>query len=125
MSITLFTNITEQITDLEKNILVSLVLQTLEKYSPHTVTSGQLCHYLRSLGYDVSDPRIRKMVNYIRVTNAAAPSVLIGSSKGYFLTSDVAVVDQQIESLEGRIDAMKAAIDSIKAQRLNLVKQTA
>lgn len=119
--ITLFTNITEQITELEKKTLVPLVLETLERYSPHTVTSGQLCHYLRSQGYDVSGPRIRKMVNYIRVTNAAAPSVLIGCSNGYFLTSDVAVVDQQIESLEGRVDAIKAAIDSIKAQRLNLL----
>lgn len=125
MSITLFTNITEQLTELEKGTLVPILLQTLERYSPSTVTGGQLCHYLRSMGYEVSPPRIRKMVNYIRVTNAAAPAVLIGCSSGYFLTADIKVVDQQIESLEGRIDAIKAAVDSIKAQRLNLLKMTA
>jgi hypothetical protein len=123
MSITLFTNITTELTQLEKETLVPIILQTLERYKPHQVTAGQLCHYLRSLGYEVTDVRIRKMVNYIRVTNAAKPSILIGSSKGYFLTAEIKVVDEQIESLEGRIDSMKAALDSIKSQRLNLVHQ--
>jgi hypothetical protein len=121
MSLTLFTNITEQLTELEKTTLVPMLLQTLERYCPHTVTGGQLCHLLRSQGYEVTEVRIRKMVNFIRVTNAAKPNILIGSSKGYFVTSDVAVVDDQISSLEGRIDSMKAAIDSIKSQRLNLL----
>lgn len=123
MSLTLFTNITSELTELEKNTLVPVILSTLDRYYPNRITGGMLCHQLRSLGYEVTEVRVRKMVNYIRVTNAARPRVLIGSNKGYFLTGDIKTVDDQISSLEGRIDSMKAAIDAIKAQRLNLLHQ--
>jgi hypothetical protein len=122
--LTLFTNITEQLTDLEKNQLVPMLLETLRYTSKRNTLRGKdISSWFRASGQDVSEVRIRKMVNYIRVTNAAKPNVLIGSSNGYFLTSDVHTVDEQIKSLEGRIDSMKAAIDSIKSQRLNLVHQ--
>lgn len=122
--LTLFTNITEELTDVEKHTLVRLILERLEYTSEENCYTGkQLCGYLRSLNYQTSEVRIRKMINYIRVTNAARPKVLIGGGKGYFLTADVKVVDDQIESLEGRRDSMNAALDAIKAQRLNLVHQ--
>ena len=60
------------------------------------------------------------MVNYIRVMNLTKPGVLIGASDGYFIANDLQTVDEQIKSFEGRIDSMKAAVDAIKAQRLNL-----
>lgn len=120
--LTLFTNITEELTELEKTKLVPMLLETLRYSSKSNTFRGkELSNWFKASGHDVSEVRIRKMVNYIRVTNAARPNVLIGSSKGYFLTSDLQVVDEQIQSLEGRVDSMKAAIDSIKSQRLNLV----
>lgn len=119
--LTLFTNITNELTELEKTTLVPQLLAVLGRYSPERITGKQLCHHLRCQGYEVSEVRIRKMVNYIRVTNAAAPQVLIGASNGYFLTKDIKTVDEQIESLEGRVDSMKCAIDALKSQRLNLV----
>ncbi len=122
--LTLFTNITEQLTDLEKTTLAPQLIAVLQRYSPQRITGKQLCHHLRSLGYDVSEVRLRKMVNYIRVTNATAPQVLIGGGNGYFLSADIKTVDDQIESLQGRIDSMNCALDAIKAQRLNLVNET-
>lgn len=122
--LTLFTNITEQLTDLEKQTLVPMLLDTLKHTdSDAAMKSKWLVGWFKSCGYDVSDVRVRKMVNYIRVTNAAKPKVLIGTSKGYFLTEQIKTVDDQIESMEGRIDSMKAAVDAMKAQRLNLVNQ--
>lgn len=119
--LTLFNNITEEVTELEKKTLVKLLLNVLRN-APHgkTTKGKELCGYLQGLGFSTTEVRVRKMVNYIRVTNAAKPMVLIGCSKGYFLTGDLRTVDEQIESLEGRLDSMKAAIDAIKAQRLNL-----
>lgn len=68
MSLTLFTNITEQLTELEQAKLVPLLLNALDTLPyGQRLTNKQLCHYLRSLNYQVSDVRIRKMVNYIRV----------------------------------------------------------
>ena len=122
MSLTLFTNITEELTELEKNQLVPDLLRLLAPTSDEAAMKSKwLVEMFKAMGYQVSDVRIRKMVNYIRVTNAARPKVLIGSSQGYFLTSNLKVVDEQIQSLEGRIDSMKAAIDAIRAQRLNLL----
>lgn len=119
--LTLFNNITEQLTELEKNILVPMLLDTLQSSNTgNRLKARWISGWFKASGYDVSEVRIRKMVNYIRVVNAAKPKVLIGASNGYFLTDDLSVVDEQIESLEGRIDSMQAAIDSIKSQRLNL-----
>ena len=122
MALTLFTNITEQLTALEKNKLVPLLLDILSaSHDKNTMKGRWISSWFKKVGYDVSEARIRKMVNYIRVTNAAKPFVLIGASNGYFLTDNIEVVDEQIQSLEGRIDSMKSAIDSIKSQRLNLI----
>lgn len=120
--LTLFKNITEELTDLEKNTLVPLLLDTLQATSEENCfKSKELCSYLQACRYQVTDVRIRKMVNYIRVTNAAKPKVLIGTSKGYFLTNNIRIIDDQIESMQGRIDSMAAAIDAMTAQRTNLI----
>lgn len=122
--LTLFTNITEQLTDLEKNTLVPMLLDWLKITNAGVrMKSKWLCQCFHANNYDVSEVRIRKMVNYIRVINAAKPKVLIGAGNGYFLTNDIKIVNEQIQSLEGRIDSMQAAIDSIKSQRLNLIHQ--
>jgi hypothetical protein len=119
--LTLFTNITEQLTEFEKNTLVPMLMETLQQSHINNRIKGKaICCWFVVQGYEVSEARVRKMVNYIRVTNAVKPNVLIGTSKGYFLTCDVKLVDEQIESLEGRIDSMSAVIDSLKAQKLNL-----
>jgi protein tyrosine phosphatase len=121
MTLTLFTNITEELTDLEKNTLVPMLLDTLKMTDEkHRVKGRHFSNWFHACRFEVSEARIRKMVNYIRVTNAAKPKVLIGASTGYFLTDDVRVVDEQIESLNGRVDSMQAVIDSLKSQRENL-----
>lgn len=122
--LTLFTNITEDMTDLEKGTLVPMLLDTLRGSHDENRMKGKwICGWFKASGYDVSEVRLRKMVNFIRVTNAAAPAVLIGAGNGYFLTRDMKIVEEQIESLQGRVDAIAAAIDALKSQLLNLKKQ--
>ncbi len=117
----LFKNITEELTELEKSTMVPMLVETLRQTDHEHIRKGKdLCTWLKSFGYGVSDARIRKMVNYIRVMNLMAPSVLIGTNQGYFITDDSHVIEDQIESLQGRIDSTQAVIDSIKAQKLNL-----
>lgn len=119
--LTLFENITETITDFERDTLIPMLIDTLStSHEENRMRGKHLSGWLKASGQSVSEARIRKMVNYIRVTNAFKDKVLIGCSTGYFLTKDVHTVDKQIESLEGRIDSMKAVIDSLKAQRLSL-----
>lgn len=121
MSLTLFTNITEELTDFEKKTIVPLFLNTLsETHSGNRFKTKWICGWFRASGYRVTDIRLRKMVNYIRVTNKAWPKVLIGASNGYFLTGDIKTVDNQIDSMRGRVNQMNAAIDAMEAQRENL-----
>lgn len=121
MSITLFENITDALTDLEKDKLVPMLKDTLSNTHTENRFRGKtISSYYKACGYPVSEARIRKMVNYLRVTNSFGNRVLIGASNGYYLTSDVRCIDDQIESLEGRIDAMQCVVDALKSQRLSL-----
>ncbi|MCC6290171.1 MAG: hypothetical protein IT249_20010 [Chitinophagaceae bacterium] len=124
MTLTLFTNITEQLTTLEKQTLVPMLLDTLRlSHSGNRMKGRWLTGWLRACGHVVTEPRLRKMMNYIRVTNAAQPYVLIGAANGYYLTANVQEVEDQIQSLEGRIDAIEAARDAIISQCQNLKRK--
>lgn len=115
--LTLFTNITQQLTETERETLVPLLLQILKQsHEDNTIHSHQLCILFKAQGHNMSGVRIRKMINYIRVANLAKPAVVIGSSNGYFITTSPAVIEKQIESTQGRIDAMNAYLDTMKAQ---------
>lgn len=120
--LTLFNNITEQLTDLEKKTLVPMLLAVLEDtHEGRRITGRRISEWFKMAGYhSVSEIRVRKLINYIRVMNLAHPKVLIGASNGYFLTSFITVIDKQIESMQGRVDSQVAVIDSFKAQRENL-----
>ena len=120
--LTLFTNITSELTELEKATIVPMLIDTLRHTnSKNRYTGRNISGWFKACGYDVSGPRLRKMVNYIRVMNLLAPFVLIGASNGYYVTDDAKKVAEQIESIEGRIDSMKCVVDSLKAQKQNLI----
>jgi hypothetical protein len=119
--LTLFTNITEQLTEKEKDVLVPMLVNMLHELPQNSSAKGSsICKWFNNAGHKTSEPRLRKMINYIRTMNLCKPAVLIGSGCGYFITDDIRVIDEQIESLEGRIDSMKAVVDSMKAQKDNL-----
>ena len=120
--LTLFNNITEQLTDLEKKILAPMLLELLrDTHEDRRITGKRISDWFKMAGYSsVSEVRVRKLINYIRVMNMAHPKVLIGASTGYFLTEFITVIDKQIESMQGRVDSQVAVIDSFKAQRENL-----
>lgn len=121
--LTLFENITEDLTDREKNILVPMLVDTLKQANDENrFRCKHLVGWFKSAGEHMSEARIRKMVNYCRTTNAFKNKVLIGAHDGYYLTDSIAEIDKQIESLQGRIDSQKNVVDSLKAQRHSLKK---
>jgi hypothetical protein len=119
--LTLFQNITSELTALEKGTLVPLLLDTLSTtHEKNRHTGKNICMWFNACGYAVSEARLRKMINYIRVLNLTGGKVIIGAGNGYFLTDDVNIIQDQIESLEGRMDSMAAVVDSLKAQVVSL-----
>lgn len=115
--LTLFKNITQEMTILEKDTRVQMLIALLkDSHEQNRITGGQVCIWFKAQGHNVSEVRLRKMINYIRVKNMMAPAVVIGAGNGYFITTDTNLIEQQIESIQGRMDSMNAFIDTMKAQ---------
>lgn len=119
--LTLFKNITEELTALEKDTRVEMLINILKiSHEQNRITGNQLCVWFKAQGHNISGVRLRKMINYIRVKNMVAPAVVIGAGNGYFITTDTILIEQQIESIQGRIDSMNAFMDTMKAQLQSL-----
>lgn len=57
----------------------------------------------KSMGFKLTEPRLRKIVNHIR-TNSLLP--LIATSKGYYYSTERKDIIDQIESLEQRANSI-------------------
>jgi len=108
--ITNFETITHELIDKEKEILPFLI----KGFKTHTQTNpikapvivNQMNKFLLANGYEIklTEPRLRKMVNYIRV-NSLLP--LIATSDGYFITNEKEILLSQIKSLNERASSIK------------------
>lgn len=82
----------------------------------NAVTSDQIAAGIKMYcGVKVDGPRIRKIINYIRL-NGLVPG-LMASSEGYYIATKPEELDEYIESLKGRITAISAVYSSIKKQK--------
>lgn len=98
-----------------------MLMDTLSfTHSDNRITGKNICGWFKASGYQVTDVRIRKMINYIRVLNLMQGKVIIGAGNGYFVSDNPGVVQDQIDSLQGRIDSMKAVVDSLTAQLISM-----
>ena len=116
--LTLFNDVTRELSKMEKETLVPMLLETLSNtHETNKYTTKHLTGWFDACRIKVSDARIRKMINYIRTHYLTKPHMLVGTSKGYFLTMDSEIVDAQIDSIQGRIDAEIYLRESFKEQR--------
>jgi hypothetical protein len=106
-----FEDHTHPLTDYELKTLLPLMIQgfTTKIGKTRAVTNGQICKALINKGYEVNEPRIRKLVFYIRQQNLV-PN-LIASSSGYWIATDRKEVDIWINSLQSRIDAINETLN--------------
>lgn len=123
--LTLFENVTSRLTPIEKDTIVPMIVETLKyKNTPqHAVTNKHLVGWLKACKIDTSEIRVRMMINHIRNTNLLP--CLIASGNGYWVTDDPDVIDKYIDSLNGRINSIRNMAESLKAQKMKLVKQNA
>ena len=112
-----FNSETAPLTEYEENVLLSLVLLGLKTKigKENAVTNRTIVQRLNIAGYTVTEPRIRKLINHIRMTDLLPG--LIATSGGYFLaTSEAELLDYE-QSLIGREDAIKQVRLAIARQR--------
>ena len=114
-----FENETAPLSDYEQS-LVPLFIQGFSTKigKSNAITNKQICKKMKNLGHDVSDTRIRKIINYIRNNNLV--SVLLASSRGYWVSKDKKEIKDWIESMEGRISSMAVVKNAVKQQLIDL-----
>ena len=116
--ITGFEEITEPLTETEETVFLPPIIKGLRlKIGRHNaVTNKDIVRGLKkNLGINISEARVRKIINHIR-NNDLVPC-LIATSKGYYIAETQQEVDDYIDSLKGRLDAITAVAKSMSRQR--------
>jgi hypothetical protein len=106
--ITNFETITRELDAIDLKFLPVIIAgMKAHRGKDNAITGAEICRKVDGL----TEPRLRKIVNHIR-QNAILP--IIATSKGYFTADCVEDVLSQIQSLQDRIDAIKAAQDGLR-----------
>lgn len=115
-----FDEITKPLTDYERDVLLPVVTYGLSlKVGKDTaITNGRICDALRSKGYKITEPRLRKIVNFIR-TNGMVTN-LIATSRGYYVATSLDEMEDYIESLKARESAIREVRMALEGQKLAL-----
>lgn len=119
-----FNSETAPLTEYEENVILPIVLRGLRNKvgKANAVTNRTIVQRLNIAGHTTTEPRIRKIINHIRMTDLLPG--LIATSGGYFLaTSESELLDYE-QSLLGREDAIKQVRLAIARQRRILYNDT-
>lgn len=111
-----FENETRPLNGYEKNTLLPIIVRGLSNRTgaANAVSNGHICISLRNKGYKVTEVRIRKIINHIRIHGLV--TYLIASGKGYYRAENRQEVVDYIESLKGRENAIKAVRMALEKQ---------
>jgi hypothetical protein len=117
MSVTNFEEHTSELTSEEMEIL-PIVIHGFRNYKKENPIKAELIvtrmnEFLSARGFKtrMTQPRLRKMVNYIR-TNGIIP--LIANSNGYFVTDCTETIAEQIKSLKERANSIQRCANGLK-----------
>lgn len=111
-----FSQQTEPLTDYERNTLLPVIAMGLRSKvgEAKAITNEKITRAMKDAGYKLNDARLRKIINHIRVNGLV--KWLIATSKGYYVAANRSDVEQYIDSLKGREDAIRAVRDSMEQQ---------
>ena len=70
----------------------------------NAVTNCYMVEKMQEHGYKISEARVRKIINYIRIHGLI--DRLMASNKGYYITEDENEMSNYIQSLIGREEAI-------------------
>jgi len=112
--ITLFEEITYELTDYEENTLLPIVVKGLRNKhgKQNAITNKNICKALTNSGYKISEPRLRKIIHHIRVEQLIVG--LCCNSKGYYVTDSLEELGKYVESLAQRIRSQQEIHKSMK-----------
>jgi hypothetical protein len=116
--ITNFEAITSPLTEDELKLIPYLVDGLKKRDKNNAIKGEEICSRLQDFKKNIgisekpklTDSRLRKMVNYIRV-NGLLP--VGATSNGYFCITDRLEIERQVKSLKQRAEAINAAADAL------------
>lgn len=103
MAIEGFDDFTYEMSEYEKEEVKPYLLMAL-KYAigkERALTNKRLVNDMYALGIKSSGPRVRHIIHCIRMSNEMP--CLVATSKGYYITDDVAEMESYLKSLDDRI----------------------
>lgn len=101
-----FEDQTEELTQYEIEVLVPLMVKGLSTKIGYNnaITNSKIRSRLKDKEMNISDARIRKIINYIRVNKLIVN--LLATSKGYFISNDPSEINKYKESLIARANSI-------------------
>ena len=112
-----FEKYTATLTTYERDMLVPILTEGLKKRvgTKNAVRNREICRRLIEAGYpNVSEPRVRKCINYIRM-NGMVPH-LVANCRGYYVATSIEEVERYIGSLDERAKSIWAIRAALKDQ---------
>lgn len=112
-----FEELTQPLNDYERTTLLPLIVWGLRtKVGISNVIAGStIIKRMREKGYKLDGPRLRKIINHIRLRSIIP--CLVSTSKGYYVATTDNEVADCIASLESRVEATQAIINALTKQR--------
>jgi len=107
---------TEPLTEYERDTLLPVIVRGLinKVGEAKAITNAAITRAMKSAGYQLTEARLRKIINHIRVNGMV--SCLIATSKGYYIATSRQEMEDYITSLRGREDAIRAVRESMEQQ---------
>lgn len=106
---------THELTEFERNEIVPIVSRAITRFNVGKINATTNKEIRKNLltffNHTVSDPRMRKVIHYIRVGKIV--SNLVASSNGYYVENDVEERRKYAYSLGQRIRSIQEIIDSL------------
>lgn len=112
---------TSELTKYEAEVLLPIIALCLQHHigKDKAVTNRQICERMKKKGYELTETRVRKIVNRIRTNNLV--ECLIATSKGYYVTHNKKELENYIKSLKGREEAIRMVRESLEQQTRKLL----
>lgn len=116
---------TKLLTDYERTVLLPRILEGFKRIaeSGHSITSKLIIKKATREGMQISGPRLRKIINHIRI-NGLVQIIVADGNTGYRVVNTKDKAEKYLHSLDQRINNIQHMRDEVakQAKKLNIIQ---
>ncbi len=119
-----FEQVTATLNQDEKKLVPVIVKRFIDKQGKQNIVTNQeiIQGIKKHFGIELSQPRVRKIIQYIRLNNLLTG--LIATQSGYYYTTNANEIREWIQSMKQREAAIRASYE-IAEQHLRIMREQA